>query len=202
MSRLIIGTTVLASSLSPSLLPYQQAPFGTPAASNRVKSPRLRHTIKVVAPALLVFLTVVQAGFLVNHVMVSEDPEITTNWGTPDQYAAAAARVRQIVGHHAVLVAAENGTFAYYCDCEAVDNIFSDPGTMIPEIRSVEHSNHGIVRWLIKLNFYFRDLHVKPLPYQYVFVYTKIKPGPRNIFWRLTSPSVGVGYDLLAPTSL
>jgi len=152
-----------------------------------------------VLPVLLAALVLVQAGYLVNHVMVSPDAEITTNWGTPDQYAAVGARLPRLVGHHPVLMAAEQGTLSYYCDCEDADNIFSDPATMAQEIRSAQHRDGGVLRWLLGVNFHFRDLGARPLPYSFVLVYTKVKPPPGNIFWRLTSPSVGVGYDFLAP---
>ncbi|MGE5697179.1 MAG: hypothetical protein ACM4D3_18705, partial [Candidatus Sericytochromatia bacterium] len=119
---------------------------------------RILHTIGVAAMAVII------VGILVT-VAVRPDksvPPFTTNWTSAQQYQALGRELRSLVGQQSVMLEGEAGTITYYCECETV-NVFSDRGLMTRRITERSAMIPSPVRWLVDLNWHFRDWGEDPL---------------------------------------
>jgi hypothetical protein len=136
-------------------------------------SRRLRWTGSTVG-ALVIAATVVFLAARPWSVM-----PISTNWASPSQYAALAARVPSGT---IVKAFGEVGTVAYFCDCTVVDR-FSDRAQVADLLRTKRSTAGPVVRTLLDWN-YHRFTADPPIHAVYEFAFDEDPTGIAVTSWR------------------
>lgn len=104
---------------------------------------------------------------------------ISTNWASPAQYAALAARAPS---GSTVKAFGEVGTVAYFCDCTVVDR-FSDRAQVADLLRAKRSTAGPVARTLLDWNYY-RFKTVPPVHADYEFAFAEDPTGIAVTSWR------------------
>ncbi|MGQ0775910.1 MAG: hypothetical protein ACT4NY_16075 [Pseudonocardiales bacterium] len=160
----------------------------------------VRHRPALAVGVATALIAVAQVGYIIQHGVPWTQAAYNGNAATPAEYAAVGLGIQPLVGDRPVRSPGEIGTIAYFCDCEILDE-FSDRG-LVESILDRRKQHHGpLGRFLLDMNFHFRDNNLKPTQADYAIVYVKEKPTDGH-YWPTTGPSwIGNGYDVLVPIS-
>jgi hypothetical protein len=120
----------------------------------------------VLVNALGVCVLLTQVVFVVQHGQPWRQAPITSNGGSPADYARVGTEVGKRVGDATVGAPEEIGTLAYFCRCTITDG-FADRGYLGPEIEKRKAQVSGLSRWLLELNYRHFDFGQQPRPLQY-----------------------------------
>lgn len=137
----------------------------------------LSRRMRLAVPTMSALLIAVTVMFLVERPWAVMP--ISSNWASPAEYAALAARVPSGA---TVETFGEVGTVAFYCDCIVVDRL-SDRTQLSDLLRAKRADAGPVVRTLLDVNYY-RFKSGPPIRPVYKFTFAEDPTGIHATSWR------------------